>query len=82
MNRANGRHHGCRHDWPNARHRLEDLPFPGVLHNAYDLGFQLFHMLSQESEFYDQLSLFQDQASLPTEILDTDALLREPLQFN
>ena len=76
VDRADGSHH--RSDpWE----RQEDLPFPCLFNDADNLTFQLVNVLAQKPKLFDQLPLFQQEATKARHIFDANALGRQPLQL-
>ncbi len=81
VDRADGSDHRGSHHRSDPWERQEDLPFPCLFNDAANLTFQLVNVLAQKPKLFDQLPLFQQEATKARHIFDANALRRQPLQL-
>ena len=68
--RSDGR--GCHHR-PDPWKRQEDLSLACVFDDAHDFGLKLLDVFAQQAKLFDELRLFQHEASLPSQVFRADA---------
>lgn len=81
VDRANGCDNRRCGDGPETWKRQQDLPLAGMFDDTHNFAVQLLHMLTQKPKLFDQLALFEHEATKASNILDANALRRQSWQF-
>jgi hypothetical protein len=72
-NMTDTRQHGRSSKWANRRDGEQDFPLPALLHNLADFSLQLFQMVLDETQFFDEQFLFKQKTLLARKILCPNA---------